>query len=65
MKELVYLYIRIGEQYWWAFLIIWLLLILVAHIPNFVDFRYLDLKIPSILLFVWLVLELLKLLCVI
>lgn len=22
MKELVYLYIRIGEQYWWAFLII-------------------------------------------
>ena len=40
MKELAYSYIEFGEEYWWAFLIIWLLWIIVAHIPNFIDFPY-------------------------
>ena len=29
-----------GLQYWWAFLIIWLLWIIVAHIPNGPDHHY-------------------------
>ena len=49
MKELAYSYIEFGEEYWWAFLIIWLLWIIVAHIPNFIDFHYADIIIPSIL----------------
>ena len=65
MKELVYCYIEIGEQYWWAFLIIWLLWIIVAHIPNFIDFHYLDIKIPIILLTLWGILKILVVTCVI
>lgn len=45
MKELAYSYIEFGEEYWWAFLIIWLLWIIVAHIPNFIDFHYADIII--------------------
>ena len=37
-----------GLQYWWAFLIIWLLWIIVAHIPNGPDHHYLDIYIPII-----------------
>jgi len=48
MKELAYSYIEFGEEYWWAFLIIWLLWIIVAHIPNFIDFHYADIIIPII-----------------
>ena len=59
MKELAYSYIEFGEEYWWAFLIIWLLWIIVAHIPNFIDFHYADIIIPSILLAIWGILKLL------
>ena len=59
MKELAYSYIEFGEEYWWAFLIIWFLWIIVAHIPNFIDFHYADIIIPSILLAIWGILKLL------
>lgn len=58
MKELAYSYIEFGEEYWWAFLIIWLLWIIVAHIPNFIDFHYADIIIPIILLAIWGILKL-------
>lgn len=42
-----------GLQYWWAFLIIWLLWIIVAHIPNFIEFHYTDIYIPFALIVIW------------
>ncbi|GFH88501.1 hypothetical protein [Bacteroides acidifaciens] len=59
MKEFAYSYIELGEQYRWAFLIIWLLWIIVAHIPNFIDFHNADIIIPIILLAIWGILKLL------
>lgn len=58
MKEFINWYIEAGEQYWWAFAIISLLVVIIAHIPNVKDFHYWDLKIPAILLVVWCVLKL-------
>ncbi len=60
MKDIVYDYMAFGENYWWAFLIAWLLLIIVARIPNFVDFRKLDLIIPGFLFAVWYILQILR-----
>lgn len=42
-------YLNFVASYWWAMLIICLLLVIVAHIPNFVDFHYIDLYIPAVL----------------
>lgn len=53
MKVFINGYVSVGEQYWWAFLIIFLLIIIIAHIPNVKDFRYLDLIIPAILIGLW------------
>ena len=44
-----------GLQYWWAFLIIWLLWIIVAHIPNGPDHHYLDIYVPIICIVVWVI----------
>ena len=44
-----------GLQYWWAFLIIWLLWIIVAHIPNGPDHHYLDIYVPFICIVVWVI----------
>ena len=48
MKELAYSYIEFGEEYWWAFLIIWLLWIIVAHNNNNKYLNKEDKKITSI-----------------
>lgn len=64
MKEFINWYIGVGEQYWWAFAIISLLVIIIAHIPNVKDFHYWDLKIPTILIIVWCVLKMLTVLSV-
>ena len=65
MKDIVYAYMTFGEDYWWAFLIVWLLLIIVAWIPDFVNFRKTALIIPGIFFLVWYILEILRYLCLI
>ncbi|WP_276867804.1 hypothetical protein [Bacteroides heparinolyticus] len=65
MKNFIDAYIAFGEHYWWAFLIIWLLLIIVAHIPNFVDFHYIDLILPGLVFAIWCILEILRCLCLV
>lgn len=52
MEKIMDVYTTFGENYWWVFIIIWLLWIIVAHIPNFVDFHYVDLILPGLLLVV-------------
>lgn len=52
-------YVSFFEAYWWAIAIIFLLIVIIAHIPNMIDFRYWDIKIPVILFSAWGVFELL------
>lgn len=58
MKDFIIKYVSTGEDYWWAFIIIFLLVIIIAHIPNVKDFRYWDIKIPVILITVWIIFKL-------
>lgn len=46
------------ESYWWAFIIIWLLWIIVAHIPNFIDFHWTDIWIPALGFFIYFICKL-------
>ncbi len=65
MKDIVYAYMTFGEDYWWAFLIVWLLLIIMTWIPDFVNFRKTALIIPGIFFLVWYILEIFRYLCLI
>ncbi|AVM52765.1 hypothetical protein JN06_01181 [Bacteroides zoogleoformans] len=60
MKDIIYNYMTFGEDYWWEFFIVWLLLIIVARIPNFINFHKMDLIIPGFFFVVWYILEVLR-----
>lgn len=65
MKDLVYGYMAFGEDYWWEFFLVWLLLIIAVRFFRFANFRNMDLIIPGALFLLWYILEILRYVCLI
>lgn len=58
MKDIILWYVALFENYWWALIIISLLVVIIAHIPNVKDFHYWDIIVPTILFGIWGIFEL-------